>query len=88
MMMQQIMTPEAMQRLNTVALVRKEKAQEIKMKLIEMARSGALREKVTETKLVEMLEESQAAAKPKVSMQRRKYGLDDEDEDDDDSDLM
>lgn len=87
MMMDSILLPEAKERLARVSLVRKEQAQSIKMKLIEMARNGSLREQVSEAKLVEMLEESQANAAPKVSIQRRKYDLDDE-EDDNDDDLM
>jgi programmed cell death protein 5 len=87
MMMDSILLPEAKERLARVSLVRKEQAHAIKMKLIDMARSGQLREQVSEAKLVEMLEEGQASAAPKVSIQRRKYDLDDEEEDNDD-DLM
>ena len=88
MMMDQILTPEAKDRLKRVELVRKEKAMEIKMKLIKDAQSGALKERVSEARLCELLEESSAKSAPKVTMQRRKYKGVDSDDDDDDSDLM
>ena len=86
-MMDQILTPEAKDRLKRVELVRKEKAMEIKMKLVQDAQSGALKERVTETKLCELLEEG-SKNQPKVDMQRRKYKGIDSDDDDDDSDMM
>ena len=89
MMMDQILTPEAKDRLARVELTRKEQVQKLKLEIIEMARSGQLREKITEEKLISMLEEKQAAAAPKVSIQRRNYkGIDSDDEDDNDDDIM
>ena len=66
-MMEAILEPEAKDRLKRVELVRKEKAMEVKMKLIEMAQKGTLKERVTEAKLCEMLEAQSATTAPKVS---------------------
>lgn len=52
------------------------------------ARSGTLREKVTETKLCELLEEDGKTKQTKVSIQRRVVKGFDDDDDDDDSDMM
>ena len=63
--------------------------QALKLSIIESARKGELREKITEEKLIQMLEEKQKASQPKVSIQRRAYGgMDSDDEDDSDDDLM
>mmetsp|Transcript_35548 Transcript_35548/g.72430 ORF Transcript_35548/g.72430 Transcript_35548/m.72430 type:complete len:112 (-) Transcript_35548:275-610(-) len=87
-MMDQILTPEAKDRLARVRLVNEKKVQALQMKIVEQARSGVLREKITEEKLCEMLEEG-ASNVPKVTMMRRKIkGFDDDDEDDNDDDLM
>ena len=87
-MMAQILTPEAVDRLKRVELVRKEKAMEIKMKLVKQAQSGELKERVTEARLCDLLEEGATRALIKVNMQRRKYKGIDDDSDDDDSDMM
>ena len=57
MMIQQICTPEAVERLARVELVKKEQVQALKMSIIDMARKGELREKITEEKLIQMLEQ-------------------------------
>ena len=57
------------------------------MGVMKAAKEGSLREKISDKKLIEMLDkisESSAAAK-KVTINRRK--LDDEDDDDNDDDL-
>jgi DNA-binding TFAR19-related protein (PDSD5 family) len=52
------------------------------------ARAGTLREKVTEAKLCELLEEEGKSKQTKVSIQRRVVKGFDDDDDDDDSDMM
>lgn len=51
-----ILTPEAKDRLDRLAIVKKEKTQEIKLQLAEKARSGEIRSRVTEEQLISMLE--------------------------------
>jgi programmed cell death protein 5 len=87
-MMDAILTPEAKDRLARVSIVRPDQAQKMKLKLVDMARSGGLKERVTEAQLCALLESSTSSTTTKVTIQRRKYGLDGEDPDDDDSDLM
>ena len=79
--------PEAKERLARISIVRKDQADKLKMKIIQMAQSGTIREQISEERLIAMLEEGQEANKTKVTMARRKYDLDD-DEDDNDDDLM
>lgn len=65
-MIDQILTPEAKDRLARVSIVRKEQAQKLKLKLIDMARTGKLTERVTEAKLCSLLEETQSSTQTKV----------------------
>ena len=60
----------------------------VQMQIIQMARSGQLKEKITEEALIAMLNEGAKDNQPKVTIKRRTY-FDDEGEDgDSDSDLM
>ena len=86
-MMNQILTPEANDRMKRVKLVNTAKVQALQMKIIEQARAGTLREKITDEKLCEMLEEESSSA-PKVTIMRRKIKGFDDDDDDNDDDLM
>ena len=56
--------------------------------MLLQARAGTLREKVTEAKLCELLEEEGKSKQTKVSIQRRVVKGFDDDDDDDDSDMM
>lgn len=86
-MMQQILTPEAMQRLKTLGVVKKDKVRQVQMQIIQMARSGQLKQKIDDEQIKAMLNEG-SSNQPKVTIKRRTY-FDDEGEDgDSDSDLM
>jgi len=82
----QILDPEAMDRLGRIRLVKASRANDVENRLIMLARSGQLRSKVTEAQLKDMLgqlsehEASQESAK--VTVNRRKGGWDDDDLDD------
>ncbi|TFJ85369.1 hypothetical protein NSK_003328 [Nannochloropsis salina CCMP1776] len=88
-MLDQILSPEARERLARIAIVRKEKVRGVQDMLIQAATSGRLRGKVSEEQLIEMLEQvsSQVDKKAtKVTIQRRRCL--DEDEDDNDDDML
>ena len=58
--MAQILTNETRERLNRIAMVKPEKARGVEDLLIQSARKGQLRGKVTETQLIELLEQAQS----------------------------
>ncbi|KAJ8605633.1 hypothetical protein CTAYLR_000115 [Chrysophaeum taylorii] len=85
--LKQILTPAAHERLGRVKLVRREKAEAIEAKLVQMALGGQLQSQLTEDQLIHLLESQTQQAQPKVRIQRRNY-IDDDDDDDNDDDLM
>ena len=99
MILEQILEPQAKDRLSRLALVKKEKARAVEDSLIRAAQSGSLKGRVTEAQLIAMLEQISGGAgtadggdeggRPKkgITVQRRKTGFEDDD-DDDDSDLL
>ncbi|CAM9135370.1 unnamed protein product [Chrysoparadoxa australica] len=82
----QILTPEARERLSNIAMVKKDKAERLEDMLINAARQGKLGGKVGEEQFIQMLEQisTQMETKTKVTIQRRKYFDDSDDENDDD----
>lgn len=91
--LEQILEPEAKQRLSRLALVKKDKARAVEDSLIRGATNGKLQGKVTDEQLKLMLEQisggddsnaSSGGGKKGVVIQRRKYGLEDDDDNDDD----
>ena len=89
MILSQILTAEAKERLTRIGLVKKEKQMTLEAHLIKMATEGKLGGKVTEDQLIQMLEGmgSQDGSKKKVVINRKKY-FDDDDDDDNDDDLL
>ncbi|PSK51709.1 hypothetical protein B9Z65_2976 [Elsinoe australis] len=77
----QILEPDALDRLGRIRLVKASRAEDVENRLIMLARSGQLRQKVTETQLKDMLGalSEQAEKKETFSVQRRKGGWDDDD---------
>ncbi|KAI9050357.1 hypothetical protein LZ554_005523 [Drepanopeziza brunnea f. sp. 'monogermtubi'] len=81
--LQQILEPEAADRLGRIRLVKESRARDVEDRLIMLARSGQLRSKVTETQLKELLEAvAEKGKEEKIVVSRRKGGWDDEDDDD------
>ncbi|KAL2353745.1 PDCD5-related protein [Cryomyces antarcticus] len=78
----QILTPEAADRLGRIRLVKESRATDVENRLIMLARSGQLRQKVTEEQLKDMLNalSEQARDAEKVRVVRRKGGWDDDDD--------
>lgn len=82
--LQQILEPDAADRLGRIRLVKASRAEDVENRLIMLARSGQLRQKVNEEQLKDILNalsEQQEKAET-VKVQRRKAGWDDDDLDD------
>jgi len=87
-MVRQILEPEALERLNRVGLVKPEKQQKLEERLIMLAQSGQMSEKVSDSQLVMMIEkldQIQAPASGKIKFHRKRP---DDDEDDIDLDNL
>ncbi|KAL7620964.1 hypothetical protein AAE478_008275 [Parahypoxylon ruwenzoriense] len=77
----QILQPEAADRLGRIRLVKEERATDVENRLIMLARTGQLRQKVTEAQLKELLSAvAENKEEEKIVVSRRK-GWDDEDDD-------
>jgi DNA-binding TFAR19-related protein (PDSD5 family) len=80
-MLNQILHPEAADRLGRVRMVKEERAREVENRLIMLAQSGQLRQKVTEAQLKELLNAvADNREEEKIVVSRRK-GWDDDDDD-------
>ncbi|RYP69985.1 hypothetical protein DL771_005776 [Monosporascus sp. 5C6A] len=84
-LLDQILHPEAADRLGRIRLVKEQRATDVENRLLMLARTGQLRQKVTEDQLKELLsavsESSRQAEQEKIVVSRRK-GWDDDDDDD------
>ncbi|KAI1872286.1 uncharacterized protein JN550_004005 [Neoarthrinium moseri] len=82
----QILHPEAADRLGRIRLVREDRATDVENRLIMLARSGQLRSKVTEDQLKELLSAvaESSSQQDKIVVSRRKGWDDLDDEGDDD----
>lgn len=81
-MLAAVMTPDARERLSRIAIVKPDKARGIENMILGAAQRGQLGEKVTEERLVGMLEQisEKEATKPKMTIQRRRPNLFDDDD--------
>lgn len=90
--LQQALTPEALTRLGRIKLVKESKVKQLENSIVAMAMNGKLPGRITEGKLIEMLERTSMKESQKnaasISIQRKKYAFDSDDEDDNDDDLM
>lgn len=76
----QILHPEAADRLGRIRLVKEERAADIENRLITLAQTGQLRQKVTEAQLKELLNAmSESKEEEKIVVSRRKAWDDDDD---------
>lgn len=78
-MLHAIMEPAARERLSRIALVKSEKARGVEDILLNAAKRGQLGQKVTEDRLIELLEQvnEQTSQRTKVTIQRRQRADDD-----------
>ncbi|XP_039034600.1 DNA-binding protein DDB_G0278111-like [Hibiscus syriacus] len=81
MMLSQILSSEARERLARIALVKPEKAKGVEDVLLRAAQTGQIVEKVSEERLISLLEQinTQTTTQTKVTIQRRRSVLDDDD---------
>ncbi|GAB4822110.1 hypothetical protein N2152v2_009156 [Parachlorella kessleri] len=78
-MLMGLLQPAARERLARIALVKPDKARGVEEIVLRAARSGQIREKVSEERLIELLEQvnEQTQQKTKVTIQRRRAFDDD-----------
>jgi len=91
--LEQALTPEATERLRRIKLVKPERVATLEKTIATMAMQGKLPGRITEGKLIEMLEgmigkEKHGSTAGKISIQRKKYAFDSDESEDDDEDLM
>ncbi|KAI9819401.1 MAG: hypothetical protein M1826_001150 [Phylliscum demangeonii] len=80
-MLNQILQPDAADRLGRIRLVKESRAEDVENRLIMLARTGQLREKVTEEQLKQLLNAMAAQQEEtKIVVSRRKGGWQDEDD--------
>ncbi|XWS12406.1 hypothetical protein CRYUN_Cryun37aG0087200 [Craigia yunnanensis] len=81
MMLSQILSSEARERLARIALVKPDKARGVEDVLLRAAQMGQVVEKVSEERLISLLEQinTQTTKQTKVTIQRRRSFLDDDD---------
>ena len=90
--LEQALDSDALARLNRIKLVKPDKALKLSSAIVSMALSGKLPGRITEAKLIELLERgsaadaraAHAANKNSIQIQRKKYAMDSDDDDDDD----
>ena len=77
----QILEPDAADRLGRIRLVKQSRAEDVENRLIMLARSGQLRQKISEAQLKDILGamSEQQEKKDTVKVSRRKGGWDDDD---------
>jgi len=80
--MQAVLTPEAHSRLARVSLVRPKQAEAIEEFLERQIQSGQLRTRVTETALVQLLQQIAEETQTSVAIQRKGYKIDSDDDED------
>ncbi|KAK4130146.1 hypothetical protein BT67DRAFT_243282 [Trichocladium antarcticum] len=77
----QILQPEAADRLGRIRLVKEQRAADVENRLIMLAQSGQLRQKVTEEQLKELLNAmADSKEEEKIVVSRRKAWEDDDDD--------
>ncbi|SPO03903.1 related to programed cell death protein [Cephalotrichum gorgonifer] len=80
-MLDQILHPEAADRLGRIRMVKEERATEVENRLLMLAQSGQLRQKVTEAQLKELLNAvADNKEEEKIVVTRRKVWDDDDDD--------
>ncbi|KAJ1687407.1 Double-stranded DNA-binding family protein [Rhynchospora pubera] len=81
MMLTQILSIEARERLARIALVKPDKARGVEDVILRAAQMGQISEKVSEEKLISLLEQinTQTSKQTKVTIQRRRSVLEDDD---------
>ncbi|XP_020195672.3 uncharacterized protein [Aegilops tauschii subsp. strangulata] len=79
MMLAQILSSEARERISRIALVKPDKARGVEDVLLRAAQTGGISEKVSEERLISLLEQinTHTSKQTKVTIQRRRFDDDD-----------
>lgn len=89
--LEQACTQEALARLGRIRMVRESKAKAVENSIVSMALQGKLPGKISESKLIEILERGSAsqsgAQEGQISIQRKRYAFDSDEDSDNDDDL-
>lgn len=80
-MLSQILTPQARERLNRIALVKADKAAQLENAIIQAAMSGRIGGKVSEEQLIKMLEQQPQSSDSGIKVVHKRR-IDDDDDDD------
>ena len=78
--MDQLLTPDARERLNNIAVVKPEKAERFEAIVIQNAQRGALQGKVTDGQLLDLLNQFADIDKATTTVEVKRPRFDDEDE--------
>ncbi len=86
LMLKQLLSDPAAERVANIRLVKPEKARQVEMLVINAARAGRLRGKVSDDQLKDLLSQvsEQTERRTKVTISRRRSNFDEDDDDDDD----
>mmetsp|Transcript_61045 Transcript_61045/g.132344 ORF Transcript_61045/g.132344 Transcript_61045/m.132344 type:complete len:127 (-) Transcript_61045:167-547(-) len=79
MMIRQILEPEALERLSRIGLVKPEKKEQMEATILQIAQSGQLQEKMSESMLIQLMERADAQVQQSTVKFRRKPRDDDDD---------
>lgn len=82
-LLSQILEQGARARLNSIALVKPEKAKMMESMLIQMARSGQIAGKLSETQLISLLQDMSEKTQKKTTVRFNRKRIDDSDDEDD-----
>ncbi|XP_068695498.1 programmed cell death protein 5-like [Montipora capricornis] len=82
-MLSQILEQGARARLNSIALVKPEKAKMMESMLIQMARTGQIAGKLSESQLISLLQDVSEKTQKKTTVKFNRKRIDDSDDDDD-----
>ena len=85
-LLKQILSDEASERLNNIRLVKADKARQVEMFVLNAARTGQIQGKVSDEQLKDLLTQvsQKTETRTKVTFRRRRMFDDDDDDDDDD----
>lgn len=86
MILKQVLSTEAQERIANVALVKPERARQVENYLINAAKTGQLGGKVSEDQLKDLLQQVTAQQEKKTVVTKRRNTAFDSDDDDDDDD--
>jgi len=83
-LLQKVLTPEALERLHRIGLVKADKARKLEDMVLMMAQKGQVQSQITDSYMKQMLEgisDGEDKTKSGISFDRRRFGDESDDED-------